>query len=199
MPRLVLLLWLAVWGWGCVRGEAININFEGMFKGMTGPTVPPVQAVHPVKNVILVVGDGMGAAALALLRSFSRQASSSPYADQMTYYDQMAGRGRFGLVQSEVEGFLVQDSATAATMLATGRMTKHEVVGVDPNGRPLETILEKAKQRGLATGLVTDTRLTHATPAAFAAHRPHRSQENEIAEDMLEAQPDLLLGRGQRH
>jgi alkaline phosphatase len=63
----------------------------------------------------------------------------------------------------------------------------------------VETILEKAKAAGKAVGLVTDTRLTHGTPAAFAAHRPHRSEENAIASDLAASGIDVLLGGGLRN
>ncbi|MCA9774454.1 MAG: alkaline phosphatase, partial [Myxococcales bacterium] len=64
---------------------------------------------------------------------------------------------------------------------------------------PLPTVLEKAKARGMATGLVTTTRVTDATPAAFAAHVPSRKMEAEIAVQMLrDAEPDVLLGGGGR-
>jgi alkaline phosphatase len=57
-------------------------------------------------------------------------------------------------------------------------------------------VLERAIQVGKSTGLVSDTRVTHATPAAFAAHRPHRRMENDIALDMLTTGPDVILGGG---
>jgi len=59
--------------------------------------------------------------------------------------------------------------------------------------------IEKAKKAGKATGLVSDTRLTHATPASFAAHQPHRSLENQIASDMLATGADVMLSGGLRH
>ncbi|MGV2442353.1 alkaline phosphatase, partial [Bacillus atrophaeus ATCC 9372] len=89
--------------------------------------------------------------------------------------------------------------ACSATQLALGRMAPSEVIGLDAEGNPQETVLEKAKRLGKATGLVSDTRLTHATPASFAAHQPHRSLENEIAVDMLNTGVDVMLSGGIRH
>ncbi len=83
--------------------------------------------------------------------------------------------------------------------VATGIYTASEVIGIDSKGNHVETVLEKAKSIGKATGLVSDTRLTHATPAAFAAHQPHRSLENDIASDMLETGVDVMLSGGLRH
>lgn len=60
-------------------------------------------------------------------------------------------------------------------------------------------MLELAKKQGKATGLITDTRVTHATPAGFAAHVAHRSSEYEIAEQMIEGKADVVMGGGLRH
>ncbi|MCJ8314243.1 MAG: alkaline phosphatase [Pseudomonadales bacterium] len=91
------------------------------------------------------------------------------------------------------------DSACSATQLATGKPSLSEVVGLDIEGNSTATILELAKAAGKSTGLISDTRITHATPAAFAAHQAHRSMENEIAVDMLQNNVDVLLGGGLRY
>ncbi|TMP13413.1 alkaline phosphatase, partial [Pseudoalteromonas ruthenica] len=96
-------------------------------------------------------------------------------------------------------GMLVTDSACSATQLATGLAAGSEMIGLDEQGNIVETILEKAKKAGKATGLVSDTRITHATPAAFAAHQPHRSMEPEIAEQLVNTgMVDVLLSGGAR-
>ena len=70
------------------------------------------------------------------------------------------------------------------------------MIGLDKNGNAKATILEKAHKKGLATGLVSDTRLTHATPASFAAHVATRFQEDEIAEHMISSGADILFSGG---
>jgi alkaline phosphatase len=104
-----------------------------------------------------------------------------------------------GISLTYPSGVLVTDSAASGTQLATGQFAGSEMIGADKNGNPAETILEKAIKTGKSTGLVSDTRLTHATPAAFAAHQPHRSLENEIAVDMLNVGPDVMLSGGLRY
>jgi alkaline phosphatase len=94
---------------------------------------------------------------------------------------------------------LVTDSAAAATSLASGVKTRNGAIGVDAKGRPVATLLELAQQRGFATGLVATCSLTHATPAAFAAHRPSRTMDLEIALDIAAAAPDVLIGGGRRY
>ena len=93
----------------------------------------------------------------------------------VTALSKFANQGVMGLSLNAphgANGKLVVDSACSATQLATGMAAGSEMVGLDDQGNIVETILEKAKKAGKATGLVSDTRLTHATPAAFAVPLP---------------------------
>ena len=152
-----------------------------------------------IKNVILMIGDGMGPQQVGLLETYANQAPHSIYKGQKTALYNLADEGVIGSSLTHPEDAIVVDSACSATMLATGQYTASEVIGVDSQGNHVETVLEKAKKQGKATGLVSDTRLTHATPAAFAAHQPHRSLENDIAVDMLANNVDVMLSGGLRH
>ncbi|MFM9269824.1 alkaline phosphatase [Halomonas elongata] len=152
-----------------------------------------------VKNVILMIGDGMGPQQVGLLETYANQAPDSIYDGESTAFYQLAKEGVVGFSLTHPEDAVVVDSACSATQLASGIYSGSEVIGIDAEGNPVETVLELAQARGKATGLVSDTRLTHATPAAFAAHQPHRSLENEIAVDMLEVGPDVMLSGGLRH
>ena len=163
--------------------------------------VEPVK-VTKVKNIILLIGDGMGAQQVGLLEEYARRAPNSVLSSKVTGMQKFADSGHIGLSLNAPHGnsgSLVVDSACSATQLATGKAAGSEMIGLDDQGNKVETVLEKAKAMGKATGLVTDTRITHATPAAFAAHQPHRSFENEIAEDMLSLGVDVMLGGGARH
>ena len=73
---------------------------------------------------------------------------------------------------------LVADSASSATQLALGEFSRSEMIGLDFKGNRIKTILEKANEQGFKTGLISNTRITHATPASFGAHQPHRSMES---------------------
>ena len=152
-----------------------------------------------IKNVILMIGDGMGPQQVGMLETYAKQAPHSIYMGQPTGMYTLAKQGVIGSSLTYPEDAIVVDSACSATQLSTGVMTGSEVIGVDSDGNSVETILEKAQRLGKATGLVSDTRLTHATPAAFAAHQPHRSLENEIAVDMLETGVDVMLSGGLRY
>lgn len=158
-----------------------------------------VDAAEPkVRNVILLIGDGMGPQQMGLLELWARRASTSDVVGD-TAIDRLANEGVVGLSMTDPVDGLVVDSACSATQLATGRPALGEVIGLDGVGERVPTILEMAEERGLSTGLVSDTRLTHATPAAFAAHVAHRSMENEIAVQMIASGAEVMLSGGARH
>lgn len=91
----------------------------------------------------------------------------------------------------------VTDSAAAATALATGVRTRTGVIGIDPDGTAVPTLLERAAQADKATGVVTTAEVTDATPAAFAAHVPDRDRHEEIGRQYLEETGvQVILGGG---
>jgi alkaline phosphatase len=101
-----------------------------------------------------------------------------------------------GLVDPRNTSRPLPESASSATAFATGVETYYSAIGVGPDSQPRLTVLEAAEARGLATGLVTTTLLTDATPAAFAAHVPDRSLALDIARQMTAAGVEVLLGDG---
>lgn len=149
------------------------------------------------KNVILIIGDGMGPEQVGLLLAYARQAPHSVISDQTTCFDRMMRKdGSIGISLTHAQDVLVTDSAASASQLATGQFSKPGMIGLNYRGETVPTILERAIQAGKSVGLVTDTRVTHATPAAFAAHKPQRKMENAIALEMLGIGPDVILGGG---
>ncbi|MGI0116636.1 alkaline phosphatase [Zooshikella sp. RANM57] len=178
---------------------------KGLFAGLITASMLTVAssgyAEQKIKNVILMIGDGMGPQQVGLLESYARLAPHSIYKDKQgkTAITRMAEEGVVGLSMTYPAGGVVVDSACSATQLSLGVLAGSEMIGLDDQGNVVETVLEKAQKLGKATGLVSDTRLTHATPASFAAHQPHRSLENKIAVDMLNVGPDVMLSGGLRH
>ncbi|MHB0912389.1 MAG: alkaline phosphatase [Armatimonadota bacterium] len=137
------------------------------------------------KNVILLIGDGMGTAQITLARlelSRALNIDSMPYA---------------GLVTTHSADSKITDSAAAATALATGHKTANGMISTLPDGTKPETILEAAMRKGKAVGLVTTVTATHATPAAFGAHVGARSDETEIGRQYLAAGIGVIMGCGQ--
>ncbi|UCG86630.1 MAG: alkaline phosphatase [Gemmatimonadota bacterium] len=104
-----------------------------------------------------------------------------------------------GLVDTRASSSKITDSAAAATAFASGIRTYNGAIGVGPDSVEVETVLEAAQERGMATGLVATCRITHATPAAFAAHVPSRAMEAVIAEQILEHEVDVVLGGGRAY
>jgi alkaline phosphatase len=88
------------------------------------------------------------------------------------------------------------ESASTATAYAIGERTIYGGIGVNADLEPRPTVLEVAEEHGRATGLVTTTFLLDATPAAFAAHVPNRSDWAEIARQMLNQDIEVLMGDG---
>ncbi|MFA6108255.1 MAG: alkaline phosphatase [Candidatus Latescibacterota bacterium] len=141
-------------------------------------------------NVILFIGDGTGLAQMAA----ARIAAVGP--DGRLAID---GLEHLGLVTTHSADGLTTDSAAGATAFATGHKTKNGWLSVAPDGRPLKTLVEYARDAGLGTGLVTTTGITHATPAAFAAHVADRGAQSEIARQMVAIGADLMLGGGRAY
>jgi alkaline phosphatase len=104
-----------------------------------------------------------------------------------------------GLVDTRnVEG-RITDSGASATALATGVLTFNGAIGVNGDSVAVETVLERAEARGMATGLVATSSLVHATPASFASHVPDRYLYQEIAAQMAGSTIDVLLGGGRQY
>ncbi|NLL43498.1 MAG: alkaline phosphatase [Firmicutes bacterium] len=141
-----------------------------------------------VKNVILLIGDGMGINHITAARiSGEKGAYSRLNLDTMPYT---------GFSINFSTSSLITDSAAAATALATGFRTDNGRLATLPDGTPVMSIMLKAKERGQSTGIVTTAKITDATPAAFLVNADSRTFERTIAQDMLNTQTDVLLGGG---
>lgn len=136
------------------------------------------------KNVIYLIGDGMGFGAVSSLL--------------------LAEEGQTGFEMSPVIGLnetqsannYVTDSPAGGTALATGTRTCNGFLGVDPDTVQLTSVLKKAQAMGKKTGIVVNTTLTEATPGAFYAGVPSRSMGYKIAEQFCESNVDVAIGAG---
>jgi len=154
--------------------------------GCTGARPQPPAPRGGPRGVVLVIGDGMGSGMVALLLAARPHGALA----------EMMRDGTVGLVDPAPFGALVTDSAAGGTALATGVQTRPRMIAVDPDGRAVETLLEHAARRGLATAVVTTASLTDATPAAFLAHVVERSASRAIAAQELAAPPTIAIGGG---
>ncbi len=135
------------------------------------------------RNVVLMIADGFGPASVSL----GAAAKGAPLA-----FDSVL----VGSVETSSADSRVTDSAAGATSYACGLKTYNGAIGVDAEGTPCRTVLEAAEARGLATGLVATSRITHATPASFGAHVANRSDEAEVARQLATSGVDLIMGGG---
>lgn len=144
----------------------------------------PVEA--PAKNIILFVGDGMGLSTVTAARIFDGQLRGETGEENSLAFEQLP---YVALSKTYETNQQVADSAGTMTAIMTGIKTKGGVIGVNQfvergncksaQGKQLETLLELAEKAGRSTGVVTTTRLTHATPAATYAHVPDRNWESD--------------------
>jgi alkaline phosphatase len=145
------------------------------------------------RNVIVLQGDGMAAAQRDLIRLVT--------VGNKQGHDLVMNRlDHTGLVHTDPADpeEAVTDSAAAATAFSTGYKSFNGAIGVDAQGRARPTLLEDARRAGKATGLVTTSQVTDATPAAYAAHVSDRGKQSEIARQYLErSKPDVILGGGE--
>ena len=141
-----------------------------------------------VKNIIFLIGDGMGTSALT---------ATLFHANGKPLEMQRATAGGMVLTYSATNR--VTDSAAAATALACGIKTYNGAIGVDTARKPRESILEKAQKAGLATGIIITQSVTAATPAGFVAHVDSRKKHEEIAAYVANSNLDFLLGGGRKY
>ncbi len=146
-----------------------------------------LSAVAAIKNVIFMIGDGMG---------YNQIHITQELLEKKLFLTTLPVSG---MVFTHSANNRVTDSAAAATALATAHKTNNQNLGKNPEGQDLPTLLEKFKKAKKRTGLVTTTSLTDATPAAFAAHAANRKEHTLIAQWILKNQVDLLLGGGRKY
>jgi len=147
----------------------------------------------------LLISDGFGPASETYARQYSQYLHSYDPSHQLPLDTILVGSSR-----TQSSSSFITDSAAGATAFSCGLKTYNGAIGVDPQRKPCGTLLEAAKASGYLTGLVATSRITHATPASFAAHVPLRDMENQIAlheigNYSLGRQVDLMFGGGICH
>jgi alkaline phosphatase len=166
-----------------------GLLFAPMLSGcatMGGADASPAKA----KNVILLVGDGLGP---------SQFWATSLYSTRILQKDlkmvELMKAGRTAYLVNDTADAIVTESAAAAGQIATGKKMTARALSMAADGKTtVPTIMEMVKTKGLATGLVTTSGITDATPGAFAAHVPHRSDEASVADQQLKMGVDVLMG-----
>ena len=138
-----------------------------------------------IKNVILLIGDGMGLSQVS--SSFYFGATEEPNFTRFPI---------IGLSRTSSTSHKVTDSASGATAFASGIKTYNGAIGMDIYKQPIETIIERIEKHNLNTGLIATSSITHATPACFYAHVTKRGEEDSIAAQMPTSSVDFFAGGG---
>jgi alkaline phosphatase len=173
----VIAALLVVGGWLVISARA----------GQTQPTSP--------KYVFLFLADGGGIAHLEIMRQYNRQVHN----EGMVISDKIMTEGSVGLMTTHAANSLSTDSAAAATALASGCKAKIGALGVCADGSVPDTVMEYARRRGMRIGLVTNSTVYDASPAAFVCHVPNRRHFASIIDRYIELEPDVILGGGKEY
>lgn len=156
-------------------------------------TAPAAQALKPVappqapKNIIFLIGDGMG--------------TSQIYAGMIgnKNFLELERFKQLGFIKTYSYDNLITDSGAGATAFSIGKKAYNNAIGVGPDTLAYETILESAAAAGKHTGLVATCAITHATPASFVAHVPHREMHEDIAWEFVHSPLQLFIGGGRKY
>ena len=178
-----------------MRGTRVTVVLSALIAALALAGTGDAQVAGPTdvraKNVIVFIGDGMGTSHRDLIRYATVGTAGQLAMDSMPY----AGRSETSPLDPEA---FVTDSAAGGTAIATGVKTFNGAVGIDADENPVPTVLERARQAGKATGLVSNSQITDATPASFGAHVADRDEQSEIARQYIEeSRPDVILGGGE--
>lgn len=158
-------------------------------KSVSSPSTP--------KNIIMIVGDGMGPAYTAAYRYYNDDPATAGI--EPSIFDKHYV-GSSSTYPAKVSGYIT-DSAAAATALATGVKTYNDAISVDVTKKPLLTVLEWAKQQGKRTGVVVTSQINHATPASYLSHNENRNNYNAIADSYIDngIKADVYFGGGWKY
>lgn len=152
------------------------------------------------KNLIVMIGDGMGPAEVTAARYYARKHLGQDHLALDSYY---VGKATTNSQQSpySTESGAVTDSAAAGTAFSTGNKTYNNAISVSNNdiAKPFGSVIEAAMKQGKATGLVTTDSITGATPAVWASHVRLRSNQNAIASQYLNSGVSVFFGGGKQN
>ncbi len=139
------------------------------------------------KNIIVIIGDGMGANDITLA-----QENVNGVYDFGLVLNQIENHG---LVTTHAANAEITDSAASGTALSTGQKTNLDYIGKDVDGKDLKTMAETAREAGKKIGIITDEDISGATPTAFVVHNISRDNTSELMNDMIKFKPDVLMGK----
>jgi alkaline phosphatase len=169
----------------------------GIFLFNVGPVVSALAqsqaaAERAPKYVFVFLADGAGIAHMEITRQYNRVIHNTG----LLIADKIMAEGILGLMTTHAADSLTTDSAAAATAMALGCKAKLGVLGICADGTLAKSAVEVAREKGMKIGLVTNSTVYDASPAAFATHTADRRQFRPIIERYIDIAPDLILGGG---
>jgi len=183
----ILILSLLVFGIFYLLNLKV-VNYSKDIKFSPGPVLTKVESEHydkKPKNIIVFIADGMGFGHLSLAM-LTQQLDNEP-----SVWDDFEVKGWHDPRSSYGP---LTDSGASATAMATGTSTFFEIIGLDQDGEKLKNIFEVATSNNYATGIVTDSYIWDATPAAFLTHTKSRENAEDILKQIASSDIDLIFG-----
>jgi len=175
-------------GLGLFSAGALSAKTESIAKFAKGKGT--------AKNCIFLVVDGMGRGTLSIANEYSKK----HFGRELNWIQLLKNKQVVTALQNTISAnSLVTDSAAAGSAWASGQRIPNGRINVTAEGRHLNPVFSQAKRQGKAIGLVTTTRITHATPASFVCSVEDRDDEASIARQYLEQDIDVLIGGGARY
>lgn len=147
----------------------------------------PVAFATSPRNVIFMIGDGMG-----IPHVYAAMVANGNHLE-------LERCKKIGFSKTYSSDRFITDSAAGGTALSSGVKTRNGMIGMGPDSVAVETLLEMAEKKGLATGIVVTCAVTHATPASYIAHQVSRNMYEEIAADYLKTDVDVFIGGGRKY
>lgn len=153
------------------------------------------------KNIIMLVGDGMGPSYTTAYRMYADD-PATPEVEQTVFDRLLVGMAS---THPDLATGYVTDSAAGATALSTGVKTYNGAIGVDVHKKAVQTVLELAKTQGRKTGIAVTSQINHATPASFGSHNESRQNYDQIADSYFDNKIngqftlDVMLGGGWKY
>ncbi|QGG54339.1 alkaline phosphatase [Paenibacillus sp. B01] len=179
---------------------SVSVQAGSLKRTVQYEVVNTEQAGRKAKNVILFVGDGMAQPSITIARVMSKGLTEGKY-NGLLELDKLEQRA---VVTTSGMDSLVTDSANSASAYNTGHKSAVNALGIYPDNTEnslddpkVETLAEMLKRsRGMSVGIVTTSEIEDATPAAVVSHTRRRADKAEIADMMLQLQPEVVMGGG---
>ena len=182
-----LLFLTALFAYIGADAQTVNLQEYTLEKPYTVEKISPASGKGHVKNVILMIGDGMSLMHIQAAWTCNRG------------HLWLENAQATGLSKTPASNRLITDSGSGGTSLATGYKTIYHAVGVDADGKPLTSLCTLAKTKGKDAGIAVTCRLWDATPCDFCCHNIDRNNEQDLVADYLDSNIDYAFGGGAKY